>query len=455
MTAPLPLSNLPTEAIDSTPARLPRDSGISFSLVALLMFSPLAFGAVEPWSIFTLQAASAVLFIIWVVGQLRSSQVTVSWSPLFAPMLAFAGLICMQLLPGVSGYRHATYSQLLLYVSYGIVCFLLVQTVTRSREVRKAGTALTAYGASIAVFAVLQNLSSPNKLYWLRTPRSGGWIYGPYVNHNHYAGLMEMLIPVPLVFAFSRFGSRRERWIAACIAAFMGATIFLSGSRGGMIAFAVEIGIFVAFIFRERQKQNVAILLSAFLLISLGVIAWTGGSEVKARIATIGGDKHSDLLTNMREQIDRDILRMSRQRPVLGWGQGTFADVYPRFRSFYTDSLVNAAHNDFLQVLAETGIVGFGIMVWFLIRVLRPALRKSQKWPSNLNGAVSVAAILGISGILVHSLVDFNMQVPANAALFYSLCTVAAMEPRFRTHRRSHRQLEAECLEEFRQPVDA
>jgi O-antigen ligase len=455
VTAPLPLAHLPTEAVEPRPARLPRDGRILFSLAALLMFCPLAFGAVEPWSTFILQATSAVLFILWALGQLRSPQISIQWSPLFAPMLAFAGLMCVQLLPGVSAYRHATYSQLLLYMSYGVVCFLLVQTLTHSREVRKAGTALTIYGAAIALFAVLQNLSSPNKLYWLRTPRFGGWIYGPYVNHNHYAGLMEMLIPVPLVFAFSRFGSRRERWIAASIAAFMAATIFLSGSRGGMIALAVEIAIFVAFIFRERQKQNVAILLSAFLLISLGVIAWTGGSQVKARIATIGGDKHSDLSTNMREQIDRDILRMSRQRPVLGWGQGTFADAYPRFRSFYTDSLVNAAHNDFLQVLAETGIAGFGIMVWFLVRVLRPALRKSHKWPSNLNGAVSVAAILGISGILVHSLVDFNMQVPANAAFFYSLCTAAAMEPRFRIHRRSRRQLEAECFEDSREPVDA
>lgn len=452
MTAPLPLPDLPTQTAEPRPAHLPHDSRILFSLAALLMFCPLAFGAVEPWAIFILQAGSSVLFFIWALAQFRSPQVSIQWSPLFAPMLAFAGLMCMQLLPGVSAYRRATYSQLLLYVSYGIGCFLLVQTLTRSREVRKAGIALTAYGAAIALFAVLQNLSSPNKLYWLRTPH-GGWIYGPYVNHNHYAGLMEMLIPVPLVFAFSRFGSRRERWIAASIAAFMGATIFLSGSRGGMIAFAVEIAIFVAFIVREQQKQNVAILLSAFLLISLGVIAWTGGSEVTARIATLGGDKHSDLSANMRQQIDRDILRMSRQRPVLGWGQGTFADVYPRFRSFYTDSLVNAAHNDFLQVLAETGILGFGIMIWFLVRVLRPALRKSHKWPSNLNGAVSVAAILGISGILVHSLVDFNMQVPANAALFYSLCTVASMEPRFRTHRRSHRQLEAECFEESRESV--
>jgi hypothetical protein len=78
-------------------------------------------------------------------------------------------------------------------------------------------------------------------------------------------------------------------------------------------------------------------------------------------------------------------------------------------------------------------------------------VRKSSKWTSNLNGAVSVAAIVGICGILVHSLVDFNIQVPANAALFYSLCTVAAMEPRFKTHRRMRRHIEAEWAEDMRE----
>ena len=444
MTAPLPLPQLPLGPTVYASAHSPRSSRILFSVAGLLMFCPLVFGAVDARGHFILQATSTVLLVWWALDQRQSPGVSIRWSPVFPPMIAFAGLMCIQLLPGVSAYWHATFSQLLLYVSYGILCFLLVQTLTRSREVRTLGTALAIYGPVVALSAVLQNLSAPNKLYWLKVPRFGGWIYGPYVNHNHYAGLMEMLIPVPLVFAFSRFGDQRERWIAASAAAFMAATIFLSGSRGGMIAFAVEIAIFLGLVFRERQKQNIAVLLGAFLVISLAMIAWTGGREVKARISTFAADKHSDLATDIRLQIDRDILHLFMQRPALGCGQGTFADVYPRFRSFYTDSLVNAAHNDFLQVLAETGVIGFGIMIWFLVITIRHALRKSAKWTSNLNGAVAVAALLGISGILVHSLVDFNMQIPANAALFYSLCTVAAMEPRFKTHRRMHRHSELE-----------
>ncbi|MGH9516572.1 MAG: O-antigen ligase family protein [Terriglobales bacterium] len=454
MTSPLPLHELPVEPLVHASTRSPRSSRILFSAAGLLMFCPLAFGTVPPWSIFILQAASTVLLLDWATGQMRLSRVNIRWSPVFPPMIAFAGLMCVQLLPGVSAYWHGTFSQLLLYVSYGILCFLLVQTLSHSRKVRTLGTALVIYGFALALFAALQNLSAPTKLYWLKTPRFGGWIYGPYVNHNHYAGLMEMLIPIPLVFAFSHFGSQRERWIGASAAAFMSATIFISGSRGGMIAFMVEIAIFLTFALRERQKQNIAILLGAMLLVSLAIIAWTGGHEVKARIATFAGDKHFDLATDIRLQIDRDILHMFTKRPALGWGQGTFTDVYPGFRSFYTDSLVNAAHNDFLQVLVETGIIGFGIMIWFLVVTVLNALRKSAQWTSNLNGAAAVAALLGISGILVHSLVDFNMQIPANAALFYSLCTVAAMEPRFKTHRRIHRHIESGWVTEPHQPVN-
>jgi O-antigen ligase len=265
---------------------------------------------------------------------------------------------------------------------------------------------------------------------------------------------MEMLVPIPLVFAFSRFAHQRERWMAASAAAFMGATIFLSGSRGGIIAFVAEIAVFVFFVFQGRQQKNIAILLSSFLIILLGIIAWSGGHEVKQRIATLELTRRSDLSSDIRLQIDRDIFKMVRERPLLGWGDGTFADVYPHFRTFYTDSLVNAAHNDYLQVLAETGLLGFAIVIWFLMAAVQPALHKAQKWTSNLNGAVSLAALLGIIGILVHSFVDFNLQIPANAVLFYSLCTLAAMEPRFLTHRRERHQPQPEASVEEAPPVD-
>lgn len=442
MSAALALPELPEATAQPQPARLTINEVVLYGIAALLLFCPLAFGAVEPWATFILQSAAAILFMVWLVGQARSAQPTTLGTPIFPPMVAFLALMCTQLLPGISAYRHATYSTLLLYIAYGAICFLITQTLTRTTQVRRLGTAAIIYGTTLAMFAVLQSLSSTGKLYWIRTPRFGGWVYGPYVNHNHYAGLMEMLVPIPLVFAFSRYAHGRERWAAASAAAFMGATIFLSGSRGGMIAFAFQIAVFLWFLFRERAASRAAFLLAAFLVISLASIAWIGGSEVTARLSTISTSKHSDLTNDTRVKIDRDTAQMFTQRPILGWGLGTFETVYPQFRSFYTNLLVDKAHNDYLQLLAETGLIGFAIMIWFLASTFHRAAPKIRNWPSDVNGAVALAAVLGISGLLVHSLVDFNLEIPANALFFYSLCAVAAIEPRFRNSRRDRKHKE-------------
>ena len=440
MTSPLPLPELSAKAPQPFPHRARYQDIVLAGTVALLMFGPLAFGAVEPWSLFVLEAGSVLCLGIWLTGILRTGQVGFSRNPVFAPLLAFLALICLQLLPGISAYRYATYASLLRYSAYGIVIFLLTQTLTRTRHVQRAAVALGVFGSAVSFFAILQNLSSPGKLYWFRVPRFGGWIYGPYVNHNHYAGLMEMLVPIPMVFAFSRYAHGRNKWTAAGAAALMGSTVFLSGSRGGMAAFALQVAVFFWFVFRERTHGRIASIMAAFLIASPVLVAWIGGSEVSKRLATLTPQEHSELASDIRGKINRDALRMFLARPVMGWGLGTFTDVYPQFRSIYTDALVDHAHDDYAELLAETGAIGFAIAVWFLWSACRHALRKLKNWPSDINGAISLAALLGILGILAHSFVDFNLQIPANAMLFYALCGVAAMDPRFRNPRREARK---------------
>jgi hypothetical protein len=75
------------------------------------------------------------------------------------------------------------------------------------------------------------------------------------------------------------------------------------------------------------------------------------------------------------------------------------------------------------------GLLGFGTMIWFLVLVYRAAIRKIDKWASDVGSAVTLACMLGLTGILIHSFVDFNLQIPANAAIFYVFCSVAASQP--------------------------
>jgi O-antigen ligase len=419
------------------PVRVPSaDPVVLYGVFGLLLFGPLAFGAVEPWSIFVLEAGAALLLLLWTVRQAASGELSVVGNPVFAPAIVFALLIGLQLATGRTAYRYATFSDGLLYCAYGMLCFLAVQILRRTSQVKTLTVTFSGYGFLLASFALLQSLSSTTKLYWLRTPRMGGWIFGPYVNHNHYAGLMEMLVPIPLVFSLTR-GARGPRKVMAGIAAaFMACTIFLSGSRGGMLAFVIEMGVLAIVVVWGQKNRKTTVALATFLVIGVGLVLWLGGSELAKRLATIHADTKTELSGGTRLEIDRDAIKMFARKPILGWGLGTFPEVYPQFRSFHTNFFINEAHNDYLQLLVEMGSLGGVTLLWFLWAVYRNGIRKLKNWPEDTNGAVALAALLGVSGIMVHSLVDFNLQIPANAALFYVFCAVAAMETKFGKSRR-------------------
>ena len=405
------------------------ENALLYGIFGLLLFGPLTFGAVEPWSIFVLEAGSAALFLFWIGKQaVLDSQIKVTWNPLFLPIGAFAALIVAQLAFRMTAYPHDTVSLALQYFAYAMLCFLAGQTLLRGAQARSLALIFSIYGAALAGFALLQGISSNGKLYWIRQPRSGGWIYGPYVNHNHYAGLMEMLVPIPLIVALTRLAPPKVRAVAAATAAVMVGTIFLSGSRGGMIAIVAELIILSALLVKQKRSLRTAIGIGVFLAIVVGLLVWIGGGELSKRIAT-AGPGHTELSSDIRTYINRDGLRMFLKKPILGWGMGTFPVVYPEFRTFYTNFFVNEAHNDYLQLLVEMGLLGFATMIWFVVTVYARAFKKIRNWPSEMSGAVTLACVLGLSGILVHSAVDFNLQIPANAAMFYVLCTIAASEP--------------------------
>ncbi len=409
-----------------------------YGVIALLLFSPLAFGAVESWSISVMQLGAAFLFALWAVRQVAAGEVEIVGNPLFSPMLLFAGLIFWQLASRRTAYRSDTASAVLLYSAYGLLCFLVVQSWRKTSQVKALAWIYSGYGFTVALFALMQGIAANGKVYWLRSLSSDGWIYGPYVNHNHYAGLMEMLTPIPLVISFRENVRDSRRALAALAAAVMASTIFLSGSRGGMAAFGAQMVLLAAFPITRRKDKKAAFTLGAFLVIALALLAWLGGGELVDRLASIHSGTRTELSGGTRLTIDRDAIRIFEQRAILGWGLGTFAEIYPQFSTLSTNLQVGMAHNDYLQLLVELGAVGFATMLWFLLMLFRSAFKKLKHFPADSNAAVTLAAVLGVTGILVHSFVDFNLQIPANAALFYVLCTVAAMQPRFGRHR--HRQ---------------
>jgi O-antigen ligase len=429
-----------TQPKTGSPQNGPEFAGESLLLggvFGLLFFGPLAFGATENWAIFVLEAGTILLFAFWVWKQSTSEEWRVRDHPLFKPMALFATVVVIQLVFGWTAYRHDTFFQGALYLAYGLLVFLAVQTLRKSSQAKILAVAITVYGIAVSSFALLQGLSPNGKLYWIRATR--GWIYGPYVSHNNYAGLMEMLVPVPLVFCLTRYAAGQMRIVIATGAALMAGTIFFSGSRGGMISFVVEMILFAMVVVKIQKGTKLAATAGIFAVVTVALLMWVGGVELSKRVATIGAETRQELAGGLRWTIDKDGVRMFAHKPVLGWGLGTFPTAYPRFRTFYTTFFINDAHNDYLQMLVETGLAGFAAVLWFLVVVYRNAFRKLADWPDNINGAVTLACLLGLTGIVVHSLVDFNLQIPANAAWFYVLCAVAASPYRLESRQRVRR----------------
>jgi O-antigen ligase len=412
------------------------NNALLMSACTALLLGPLAFGAVEPWSIFALEACAMLLLGVWASRQWINRELNVSDNVLYRPMAAFFALVLVQWVVGTTAYRHVTYSHLLLYAAYGMLVFVVTQTLRRSSQFELLAKLFTGYGAVVASFAVLQGLAPNGKLYWIWALEQGGSIYGPYVNHNHYAGLMEMLTPFPLVLAATRFTDGNRKIAVAGIAALMAGSIFLSGSRGGMAAFVAQMVVLGVFLVRKREGWKQPLMLGAFLAIVIVFLVWMGSNELTQRLVSIHSEAREEINGGVRLSIDRDCLRMLVKRPLLGWGLGAFPIVYPQFRSFYTNFFVNEAHNDYLQLMTETGLAGFAIAIWFLVLTFRHAWAKLDNWTKTVNGSLTVAALLGCVGILVHSFLDFNLQIPANAALFYVLCAIAASAPLQESQRR-------------------
>lgn len=394
------------------------------SLCLLLAFGPLAFGAVQAWAICTLEVGAAACLGLWAVRELARGVPEVHRNALFLPILLFAALVCVQLLSGSTAYWSATWSNGLLWAAYGVIFFVATQCLRRAVWVRSFAFFFTAFGFLVALFAIIQQFTGNGKLYWVVPNRYSGWLYGPYVNHSHYAGLMEMLVPIPLVFAMMNRWQKSQRVLFAFAALLMASTIFLSQSLGGIVAFGVQM-LFLAIIVGARARargQLLLLLLMAVLLAAWLTILSPGG--ISERIVRLHDPLGSAALSD-RLPIVKDSLKMIAARPVLGWGLGTFPVVYPSFRSFYTNFFVNEAHNDYVQTTVETGLVGFAVVCGFIGLFYQASLRRIDRWPSDIRSAISLAAIIGVTGILVHSFCDFNLQIPANAALFFTLAALA------------------------------
>ena len=393
------------------------DSVVVVGLCALLAFAILAFGAAEYWAMCVVQVGAAALFALWVVGQLSRGRIEVHYSPLFIPAVLLAMVIAFQLLWPRTDYWYATWVRALQWVSYALLFFVSTQVMNGREKLRNVGLFFIIFGFFVAVVAIAQGGTTTDKVYWLFQSDSAAQLYGPYPNHAHYAGLMEMLFPVALVFALSQEFRSHARLLFYFAAIVMAGSLFLAASLGGIFSFVGELVVLGIVVLRGRRGAQIwrSVLVVLLFLSFFAVMLQPTVLEERLRHWK---SRSEQVEVTERLDIVRDSMAMVAKRPVLGYGLGTFIEVFPRYRTFYTNYIVNAAHNDYVQVLVELGAVGLILILALIALLFKEGVKKATGWQHDCERAMTLAALVGCSGILIHSLCDFNLQVPANAALF-------------------------------------
>jgi O-antigen ligase len=250
----------------------------------------------------------------------------------------------------------------------------------------------------------------------------GGIPFGPYVNRNHFAGFVELFIPVALV-PLMLGKVRRERWLIVGLFAVVSiGSLFLAASRGGVVSLAVEVVVVVIWMSLRRTGPKQMLAGAAVLVAALVMVSWLGVKQIAQRFS---GMKAMEVSSGKRASMRRGTWRIFVENPWMGTGLGTLQIVFPPYETLYDGRIVNHAHNDYLEALAETGIAGGLCCALYVGLLLFHSSQQLSAGKTSFGAMLNLSGLVACMGFLVHSLVDFNLHLPANAQLFFLVATLA------------------------------
>jgi len=398
---------------------------LRIAICALAVFGALAHGGVEEWALAVFETGAGILFFLWALFALLFKEKEIVFPTILPPLLAFAGVVGLQWFFRRTASPYDTRMQLQLLLADIILVFLASQAFRTLQDWRDFFWFVMLFGFFLAGFGILQHLTFNGKLYWFREMHYGGIPFGPYVNRNHFAGFAELVIPIALVPLILGKVRRERRFVIGLFALLPIGALFMSASRGGIVAFGVELVFLALGIALQRAGSKHLLSGGIVLLAALSLVSWLGVKEVLSRFGSL---QSLEVKEAKRASMRHGTWKIFLDHPVLGTGLGTIQLVYPPYETLYDGKIVNHSHNDYLEALAETGILGGLCCAWFIALLVLAALRSLQEQSLSFAIAFRLAGLAACCGFLVHSLVDFNLHIPANTFLFFLMALLATSE---------------------------
>ena len=427
-------------------------NGLRVVLLGTLVLAPFLFGVFYPWVFGPFHAAAWAtgLFTLWRGARLRASGGDQSPLPAGPALCAFAGFVLGQLVPLPPGLLHllspGTYEfhsrQMLLPplkawkpvtvspadTAFGLVYFvgmaMLYLAVFRAFANegwrRRLLWAVVYGGVAMTLWGLVQAAAGSQKIFGMIVPGAEWAMLGPYLVRNHFGGYMLMVIGIALGLTAEAltdlqrdWSRRRVGWLAlgdpsgsafvrrGALGMVLVVGLVATASRGAFLGFGVTLLVFAAL---TRRR----LLLAGVAVVAVAGISWIGLDAIVRGFVTRG-------VEGSRLALWRDTLRMFPDFPLLGVGWNAFGMAYLRYQTFWRYYFVQAAHNEYLELLLTTGLVGSAVALWGFSRLVTPALARARRSP------LDAGLFSGLLGLGCHNLVEFNWQVVPVAATFVAL----------------------------------
>ena len=446
----MPESSQPLAAVSPTEHRVSRRrhtlaSRFAFLVICLsIVLSALAYGTVHYWALALFNLGALTVLGLWVIDSWQLGNVRLSRNSLQLPLLGALGVGLVQLLPFASTLSRDPYSTRLVLVQLATLLIYFAATlvfVDTPHRLHLLVRTIMIFGFCLAIFGLTQSFTSPTKVYWVRELEQST-AFGPFINRHHFAGYMELTIALPLGLVFAGAVDREKMLLYLFVAGLMGIALVMTSSRGGIISLVAEIVflVIVPALWRSRKEKRreekravkisslkriaIRVGLTAVLLLSLflGVLSLGGEFSIYRFIDTVNTDDP----TTGRAHFWSVTLDIIRANPYLGTGLGAFGVVYTKYDTRNGLFRLEQAHNDYLQVLSDAGVVGGALALIFVALLFYKALQRARSGDDFRRG-VAFAGLGGCFAVLVHSFFDFTLHTTANALLFLVLAALATM----------------------------
>lgn len=417
-------------------------SAIYTILILIATLSTVAYGGVDTGTWAVISLAAGVVAVLWLIYSVRSGTLTVSTNLLQLPLLVLILIGVIQLIPVESIRSLDPYNTRLFLIR--LVCFSIffaacLVSIDTKRRVSVVAIGAIIFGSLMAFVGTLQRLASPDAIYGLREPNQA-IPFGPFVNQHHFAAFMEMTGAMAAAFLLTRSFRNEKKVLVAIAAVLMALACVLTSSRGGLVCFVVGV-VVVAFLTRtighdgpgEKGVSRKMLLFAAlgFAAAVVAMVVFVGGDQSLLR--GIGFAQPSGDVTNGRLHFWSVALKIFAANPVLGAGLDAFGVAFTKHDTWNGMFRVENAHNEYLQFLAEGGVIAFGAVMAFVLIFVQKAITNIQETSDAFLRTCAIGAFGGCVAVVLHSIVDFPLRTPSNAFIFLLLVTVATMTSKIRS----------------------